>query len=644
MAALPLLEQVRDLCADNEKRRLSVSKDHAATSFSSSSTNNNNNNKNLHPNVNLIKDHFTIRQAEAVTEASDSVLEALDGSEMAGLVELFVASRMALINHNNNNNNNNNQNNNNNNNNNPQIISQRAIDSFDVTAAKLRDYHRQYPQQPFDLPQLERPNEQDILNIRSNLFTGPERKGKAVDLTKSHKLFCDFQTQSCLAMAASQQQNNNNNQNQNNSSHVVTIVDHEVTYVEFLLDPIRAIGSAVSGKRKIEFARLYVPCLQAAALSLEGYATKTRPLTAAAEIKEARDKVSALMKNVSQNILQQNTNNSNKSFSQIISDEKFSERVKEVWKKFNMERNMPQDQNNNNIHKLALVKILQLEEHISVLCSTVVGDQLLMSSSDHIARSALRSTDEEAQDEDDDELKFQQDFFFSFYNHTPLSDRLGYTLSQSGRAVAANMRRLKKIQSQILEEDAAAAAAAARTGGGGQGGENDDGNNNGQDSAGGANGDGNDGDGQDGGDGMTNEERARLANPKNFPLDAEGKPIPVWLYKLHQLDKKFFCEICGQAYPGEYIFTQHFDEPVHELGLARIGIIINPLNAPHFRLVSTREGALATQRRLLEGEENARRRLRGDDDEEEDVTGNVATRAQLNLIKQQQQQQFARGY
>lgn len=48
-------------------------------------------------------------------------------------------------------------------------------------------------------------------------------------------------------------------------------------------------------------------------------------------------------------------------------------------------------------------------------------------------------------------------------------------------------------------------------------------------------------------------------NPKNLPLDWDGKPIPYWLYKLHGLNIGYSCEICGnQVYKGPKAFQRHF--------------------------------------------------------------------------------------
>lgn len=40
-------------------------------------------------------------------------------------------------------------------------------------------------------------------------------------------------------------------------------------------------------------------------------------------------------------------------------------------------------------------------------------------------------------------------------------------------------------------------------------------------------------------------------NPLKLPLGPDGKPIPYWLWKLHGLQRKFTCEICGNyTYAG----------------------------------------------------------------------------------------------
>jgi len=53
-------------------------------------------------------------------------------------------------------------------------------------------------------------------------------------------------------------------------------------------------------------------------------------------------------------------------------------------------------------------------------------------------------------------------------------------------------------------------------------------------------------------------------NPKGLPLGWDGKPIPYWLYKLHGLNVRYECEICGNyIYRGPKAFQQHFKEWRH---------------------------------------------------------------------------------
>ena len=50
---------------------------------------------------------------------------------------------------------------------------------------------------------------------------------------------------------------------------------------------------------------------------------------------------------------------------------------------------------------------------------------------------------------------------------------------------------------------------------------------------------------------LSKERDPTIDNPKNIPLDFDGKPIPYWLYKFRQLNRTFVCEICcGAEYRG----------------------------------------------------------------------------------------------
>ena len=74
-----------------------------------------------------------------------------------------------------------------------------------------------------------------------------------------------------------------------------------------------------------------------------------------------------------------------------------------------------------------------------------------------------------------------------------------------------------------------------------------------------------DDDGDDDGEGP-------VYNPKNLPLGWDGKPIPYWLYKLHGLDQKYGCEICGNfTYYGRRAFDRHFSEWRHAHSMRCLG-------------------------------------------------------------------------
>lgn len=77
----------------------------------------------------------------------------------------------------------------------------------------------------------------------------------------------------------------------------------------------------------------------------------------------------------------------------------------------------------------------------------------------------------------------------------------------------------------------------------------------------------------------SDDEEKVLYNPKNLPLGWDGKPIPYWLYKLHGLNMKFKCEICGNhTYCGRRDFDRHFREWRHAQGMRALGIP----NTKHF--------------------------------------------------------------
>merc|ERR1739845_17223 len=72
---------------------------------------------------------------------------------------------------------------------------------------------------------------------------------------------------------------------------------------------------------------------------------------------------------------------------------------------------------------------------------------------------------------------------------------------------------------------------------------------------------------------INKEDNDRIYNPLKLPMGPDGKPIPYWLYKLHGLNLKIECEICGNyVYEGRRSFEKHFKEPRHHQGMQALGI------------------------------------------------------------------------
>ena len=125
------------------------------------------------------------------------------------------------------------------------------------------------------------------------------------------------------------------------------------------------------------------------------------------------------------------------------------------------------------------------------------------------------------------------------------------------------------------------------------------------------------------GDSDDESEDGPIYNPKNVPLDFDGKPIPYWLFKLHGLNHYYPCEICGgETYRGRRNFELHFADSKHTLGMRSLGIP----NTKHFHGVTTiqdaRELWTALQDKLQQEQfDNVR------EEEYEDAHGNVLSRA-----------------
>lgn len=100
------------------------------------------------------------------------------------------------------------------------------------------------------------------------------------------------------------------------------------------------------------------------------------------------------------------------------------------------------------------------------------------------------------------------------------------------------------------------------------------------------------------GEGETDaERRKRLGRryKKNLVVDVDGKPIPYWLYRLHNLNIPFKCEVCGdETYWGRFSYERHFSSPRHTQMLQRLGIP----NTKHFFGISKIADAMRLWKRL----------------------------------------------
>lgn len=119
-------------------------------------------------------------------------------------------------------------------------------------------------------------------------------------------------------------------------------------------------------------------------------------------------------------------------------------------------------------------------------------------------------------------------------------------------------------------------------------------------------------------------------NPLRLPLGPDGKPIPYWLYKLHGLNRKFECEICGNhVYEGRRAFEKHFKEPRHQQGMQALGI---PNSRVFFEITNIGEAInlwYSLNPELKLAQQN------GSLQEFEDVFGNVYDKETYDLLKKQ---------
>ena len=126
------------------------------------------------------------------------------------------------------------------------------------------------------------------------------------------------------------------------------------------------------------------------------------------------------------------------------------------------------------------------------------------------------------------------------------------------------------------------------------------------------------------------DDEAPIYNPKNVPLDWDGKPIPYWLFKLHGLNHYYECEICGGVYRGRRNFELHFADSKHAMGMKALGIP----NTQHFHGITKIDDAKALwktlQAQLTQTQFDA-----STQEEYEDSHGNVLSRTTYEDLARQ---------
>lgn len=119
-------------------------------------------------------------------------------------------------------------------------------------------------------------------------------------------------------------------------------------------------------------------------------------------------------------------------------------------------------------------------------------------------------------------------------------------------------------------------------------------------------------------------------NPLNLPLGWDGKPIPYWLYRLHQLGTEYKCEICGNySYWGPRAFERHFQEWRHAHGMRCLRIP----NTRHFHHITKINDAIQLWAKIKK--ETSKQQWRNDMEEYEDDQGNVFTKKMYEDLKRQ---------
>lgn len=117
---------------------------------------------------------------------------------------------------------------------------------------------------------------------------------------------------------------------------------------------------------------------------------------------------------------------------------------------------------------------------------------------------------------------------------------------------------------------------------------------------------------------------------KNMPIGWDGKPIPMWVYKLHGLGIEYKCEICGNySYWGRQAFEKHFTEWKHTYGMKCLKIP----NTPHFREITSINDALVLHKKLLM--DSKYHRFNNDEEEFEDSEGNILNKRTYDDLKRE---------
>jgi splicing factor 3A subunit 3 len=183
----------------------------------------------------------------------------------------------------------------------------------------------------------------------------------------------------------------------------------------------------------------------------------------------------------------------------------------------------------------------------------------------------------------------------------PLLDALAHVINSSRRRAEG---RLTRTHEELTAERQAEVAEAQGLGTSGSGGAAED---------------------------KDDEDEKPIYNPLNLPLREDGRPMPFWLWKLHGLNKRYPCEICGGAeYEGRRNFDRHFQDARHAHGMKVLGIP----NTKHFHDITRIEDAQRLHAKLT-GELTDGRFVAAAGEEFEDSMGNVVDRRTYELLARQ---------